>query len=76
MELIQPDYGLVLWSIFSICVLFFLVLAIVSISKSDKDSDAKLLWLLVVIFLPLIGTLVYFFKGRSHRINNNQSSRQ
>jgi Phospholipase_D-nuclease N-terminal len=72
MELITPEYGLIIWSIFAICLLLVWILAIVSIAKSDFiDHRTKLMWGLVVFFLPYIGTLLYYSIGRNQRINNH-----
>ena len=69
MQLIEPVYGLIIWSIFTVCLLILWVLAIVSILKSDfKDSRTKLTWMLLVIFLPVIGSVLYFLMGRNQRI--------
>ena len=71
MELFKPEYGLILWSIFTICLLFFWILTIVRIAKSDFiDYKMKLVWGVVVFFLPLIGMLLYYSIGRNQRINN------
>ena len=72
MQLITPEYGLILWSIFAICLLAVWILAMASIAKSDFiDYRTKLMWGLVVFFLPLIGTLLYYAIGRNQRINNH-----
>ncbi len=72
MELITPEYGLIFWSIFILCLLIVWILTIVSIAKSDFiDHRTKLMWGLVVFFLPFIGTLLYYSIGRNQRINNH-----
>ncbi len=40
------------------------VLVVLDILRSNKDTEKKILWILVVIFLPLLGSLLYFFIGR------------
>ena len=72
MELITPDNSLILWSIFIFCLLIFWILTIFSITKSDFiDPKMKLVWGVVVFFLPLIGILLYYSIGRNQRINNH-----
>jgi hypothetical protein len=39
------------------------IIAIVSIVKSSADTGKKILWLLLVIFLPVIGMILYFVLG-------------
>ena len=43
------------------------VIAIVSIVKSSADSGTKILWALLVIFLPLVGMILYFLMGPGRR---------
>jgi hypothetical protein len=43
------------------------VIAIVSILKSSADSGTKILWALLVIFLPVIGMILYFAMGPGRR---------
>ena len=39
------------------------IYAIVMILQSSAKSIEKLIWALVVIFLPLIGLIIWFFAG-------------
>lgn len=45
-------------------VLVLDIIAIVDCLKSNADTVKKLLWILVILFLPLIGMLLYFLIGR------------
>ena len=39
------------------------------ILKSDfRDTNGKIIWALVVIFLPVIGSILYFLIGKSQKI--------
>ena len=40
------------------------VLVVIDILKSSKDFEKKLLWMVVVIFLPILGPVLYYFIGR------------
>lgn len=45
------------------------VWALIDILKSTfKDTATKIVWLLVVIFLPVIGVIIYYFVGRKQKI--------
>ena len=71
MELIQLEYRLILWSIFSLFILIVWITTIVSIANSNFiDHRTKLGWGLIVFFLPLIGTILYHSIGRNQKINN------
>ena len=50
-----------------ICGLIILVLdiiAIVEIAGSSKSTGSKLLWILLIIFLPVIGLIIWYLIGR------------
>ncbi len=42
--------------------------ALVDILKNDFDGPNKLVWLLLVIFLPLIGSICYYFIGTKQKL--------
>ena len=50
-----------------VCVPIWLI-AFLDILKNDFKGNDKLIWLLVVIFVPFIGPLSYFFIGFKQKI--------
>ena len=52
-------YGLV-----GLIVLVLDIIALVSILGGPKDVAGKLIWTLVVLFLPVIGMILYFLIGK------------
>lgn len=43
--------------------------ALVEIIRSDfNDSSQKIIWLLILIFLPVLGWLLYVIIGRGQRV--------
>jgi Phospholipase_D-nuclease N-terminal len=40
------------------------VVVVIDILKSNKDMEKKLLWIIAVIFLPLLGPILYYVIGR------------
>lgn len=44
------------------------VIAFIDILRSDFVGNNKLVWLLAVIFVPLIGSIAYFVIGRKQKI--------
>jgi hypothetical protein len=44
------------------------IIALLDILRNDFPGQEKIVWLLVVIFLPLLGPILYFFIGRKKRI--------
>lgn len=50
--------------IVGLIILICWIVAIVQIIQSGKDGTSKLIWILVVLFLPIIGTILWFLIGR------------
>ena len=56
-------------------VLFFIagfalwIWAVVDILQSEfKDSNMKLVWMLIVLLMPMLGTILYLWKGEQTKI--------
>lgn len=48
----------------SLIILIIDVVVIFDIVKSNKDTEKKVLWTIAVVFLPILGPLLYYFIGR------------
>ena len=59
---------LILVLVILVFALLLPLLALVDILKSKFEDNNKLIWVLVVILLPLLGTILYFIIGRNQRI--------
>jgi uncharacterized membrane protein len=69
MELLMPSVGLIIWSILSVISLVLTVIALVNVLRSQfKDSTSKLIWVAVILFMPLIGSILYLQIGRKQRV--------
>ncbi|GAB3549793.1 PLDc N-terminal domain-containing protein [Spirosoma fluminis] len=45
------------------------VIALVDVIRSDfKGANDKLIWVIIILFLNIIGALLYFFMGRNQRV--------
>jgi len=44
------------------------VIALIDILKNEFEGNNKIIWVLVVIFLWLIGAILYYFIGRKQKI--------
>ena len=51
--------------------LFFLIVPLIDILKNEFTGNNKLVWILVVIFVPVFGGMLYFIFGigRNHQIS-------
>lgn len=45
------------------------ILALLDILRSDFTGHTKLVWLLVVVIFPLIGSIAYFIFGRKQKVS-------
>ena len=60
---------LIIVFIFILLPSIFWIIALIDILKSDfRDTNGKIIWSLVVIFLPVIGSILYFLIGKSQKI--------
>lgn len=51
-----------------IVTLLFPILALIDILKNEFEGNNKLIWILVVLFLWIIGAVLYYFIGRKQKI--------
>jgi len=68
MDLITREFGLFVWSSVVLLMIILPVLALISILKNRFKDNDKLIWALVVLFLPFFGSVLYFIMGRSKRL--------
>ena len=43
------------------------ILAIVDCLKNQKDNGKKILWIVLILVLPLVGLLLYYFMGKEKK---------
>lgn len=55
---------LIIWAILGLAVFIFWLWMLIDVLTSSMPSGDKILWALVIFFLPLIGSLIYFFVRR------------
>jgi len=51
------------YSLFGILVLIGDIWALINILQSSAATDKKILWVVVVVLLPLVGLILWFFLG-------------
>jgi len=56
-----------LHAIFGLIILILDVVAIVSVLGGTSSGGRKLLWVLIILFFPVIGVILYFLIGQSPR---------
>lgn len=45
----------------SFLILVIDILVIIDIVRSNKDTEKKILWIVAVVFLPVLGPILYYF---------------
>lgn len=53
-----------MFRLISFIILVIDVLVIIDILRSTKDTERKILWIIAVVFLPVLGPILYYFIGR------------
>jgi hypothetical protein len=46
------------------------LIALIDILRNEFEGSNKIIWVLVVLFFPFIGTLLYFIIGTGQKIRN------
>lgn len=70
MDLLIPAFN-VFWILFFAGIIVVLPLwALFSVLKSTfEDTTVKLIWTIVVIFVPVVGSMFYFSLGVKQKVN-------
>lgn len=51
------------YSLIGLVVLVLDIVALVKLLQSGADSGTKILWAILIIFLPILGMVLYFVMG-------------
>jgi len=57
----------VLGLIFAAAIFIFWLWMLIDCIKNETDGTQRIIWALVVFFLPCVGSLVYFFARKMQR---------
>lgn len=61
-------FGIGMNGLASLATIFWIWVLIDCLVKEPSDSNDKVAWTLFILFVPLIGSLVYYFVRRPERI--------
>ena len=69
MEILTPNIGLLIWTLLSLASLVLFVIALIGLVRSNNwtDPTTKLIWALIIIFVPTIGPILYLTIGRRQK---------
>ncbi|HEX8039789.1 MAG TPA: PLD nuclease N-terminal domain-containing protein [Chryseosolibacter sp.] len=51
--------------LFYLVILIIDIIVIVDIVNSSKDTEKKVLWIIAVVFLPVLGPILYYVMGKN-----------
>jgi hypothetical protein len=51
-------------SLFYLLIIVIDALVIIDILRGNKDMEKKVLWIIAVIFLPVLGPILYYVLGK------------
>lgn len=71
--LVEPSGTIGIWQVILLATVLLPIAALISILKNDFKKNDKLIWILVALFLPFFGSILYFIIGRSKRIKNSKA---
>lgn len=70
MGLVTPELGTAIWLTLLLLTMIFPLICLISILRNKFKNQDKLIWVIIVIFLPFLGPLLYLIMGRNQRIIN------
>ena len=68
MTLITPSFGLFLWTMVSLIILVLPIMALVHMFRSNMQGQDRLTWVLLVVLMPVVGSVLYFLIGRKRMV--------
>ena len=61
--------GILLTLFIILFVILLPLLALISVLMNEFPGNEKIIWVLIIIFLPFLGSVLYFLIGRDKRIS-------
>jgi len=62
------SFGLFFWQATLLISIVLLIYCLIDVLKSFFNGNDKIIWVLVILFLPFVGSLLYLFIGRKQKI--------
>ncbi|MBI9039950.1 PLD nuclease N-terminal domain-containing protein [Lutibacter sp.] len=68
--MIGPFQIMVIFGVIFLLGIIPTIIALIDILKNEFEGNNKIVWVLVVLFLNLIGAILYFVIGRNQKIKS------
>ena len=62
------SFGLFIWQTLILIAIGLWIYCLIDILKSKFEQNDKIIWVLVVILLPILGSLLYLIIGRNKKV--------
>ncbi len=64
MDLFSSGSSILIWTILSLIFAVLPIIALINLlPKNYIDNTVKLIWVVVIVFVPVIGAILYFLIG-------------
>jgi len=68
MDLLSPEFSVLFWTLFSLVIAVLPIIALINLLPNNAiENINKLIWVLVIIFVPVIGSILFFLIGPVRR---------
>ena len=61
--------GIIITLLVVLFIFLIPLLALISALMNDFPGNEKIIWVLIILFLPFLGSVLYFLIGRNQRTN-------
>ena len=61
--------GIIITVLVVLFIFMLPLLALISALMNDFPGNEKIIWILIILFLPFLGSVLYFLIGRDKRTN-------
>ncbi|WNH12971.1 PLDc N-terminal domain-containing protein [Thalassobellus suaedae] len=63
--------GLFIWQALLLVSIGLWIYCLIDVLKNKFEKNDKIIWVLVVILLPILGSILYLFIGKSKKLKLN-----
>jgi len=67
----NTSYGLITWQFIILISIGIWIYSLIDILKNSFEKNDKIIWFLVVLLLPFLGSILYIFIGRKRKLKLN-----
>jgi hypothetical protein len=64
-------FGLFIWQSLILFSIGLWIYCLIDILKNKFEQNDKIIWILVVILLPILGSILYLFIGKNKKLKLN-----